>query len=297
MVQLESSALLVTVLPEVGGKVGQIHDKASGCDLLVPPQRPYHTIPVDGDWLKHDTSGMDDCFPNVAAGIYPDVPWAATHLPDLGEWTHSVWNITTADAREIVIEATGSALPYLATKKIRFVDEQTLEFSYQVENRGQFPIRYLWSAHPLISVPCEFGLEMAPGDLTFRLFPGDGEVWAWPTFKSTTLSSEWIPHGADLKVFVTGLTEGWCALRLPAHSLRFSFDLCTLPVVGIWFNNYGFPAGSDRPFRCIAVEPCTSPSDLLDELDPAAYPSIAVDGIAQWSMQLSVSQHGLAEAE
>ena len=289
MIQIESAALLVTILPEVGGKVGQIRDKSSGRDILVPPQRPYRTIPIDGDWLQHDTSGMDDCFPNVAAGAYPQAPWASAHLPDLGEWTHRIWNVTKAGAREVVIETTGSALPYLATKTVRFADEQTLEFSYRVQNRGQSPIRYLWSAHPLIAVPDEYELEIAPGDLTFRLFPSDGEVRPWPAFKGTSLSSEWIPKGTDLKVFVTGLTQGWCALRLQAYSLRFTFDLRTVPVVGIWFNNHGFPAGSDQPLRCVAVEPCTSPSDLLDELDPGAYPTIAAGGVAQWSMQLSIS--------
>jgi hypothetical protein len=297
LIELESSALLVTVLPEVGGKLGQIREKTSGRDVLVPPQRPYRTIPPDGDWLQHDTSGMDDCFPNVAAGLYPEAPWASTRLPDLGEWTHSVWKVTKANARELAMEAAGNSLPYLATKTVGFVDERTLEFSYQVENRGQFPIRYLWSAHPLISVPSEYKLDIAPGDLMFRLFPADGQTRAWPAFNGSSLSTEWIPHGTDLKVFVTGMTEGWCALRLPTHTLRFTFDVRALPVVGLWFNNYGFPAGSDRPFRCIAVEPCTSPSDLLDELEPAAYPTIAAGGIAQWSMQLSISPHGLAEAE
>jgi hypothetical protein len=292
LVEIESSALRVSVLPEVGGKVGQIHDKASGCDILVPPQRPYHTIPIEGDWIMHDTSGMDDCFPNVSAGAYPEAPWTATRLPDLGEWTHRVWNVTKINAGEIVIEATGIALPYYAVKTIHFVDEETLEFSYRVENRGQFPIRYLWSAHPLISVPDTYDLQMPPGDLTFRLFPSDGSVRTWPVFKGASLSNEWIPQGSDLKVFLIGLEEGWCALRLPAHTLRFTFDLHALPVVGIWFNNYGFPAGSDRPFRCIAVEPCTSPSDLLDELDPEAYPRIAPGAMSQWSLRLNISQHG-----
>ncbi len=292
MVEIESSALLVSILPEVGGKVGQIRDKVSGSDILIPPQRPYRAIPIDGDWLKHDTSGMDDCFPNVSAGEYPEAPWTATHLPDLGEWTHRVWNVTKAGASEIVIETTGSALPYYAVKAIRFVDEQTLEFSYRVENRGQFSIRYLWSAHPLISVPDTYDLQMPPGELRFRLFPTDGTVRRWPIFKGASLTNEWIPQGSDLKVFVTGLEEGWCALRLPAHTLRFIFDLHTLPAVGIWFNNYGFPAESDRPFRCIAVEPCTSPSDLLDELDPAAYPRIAPGAVSQWSLRLNIAQHG-----
>ncbi len=288
MIQIESSLLAAEILPEVGGKVGQIRDKLSGHKFLVPPQKPYRTIPIDGDWLMHDTSGMDDCFPNVAAGIYPDPPWAAKSLPDLGEWTHGVWQVAKTEHSEIVMERTGETLPYFATRTVRFVDEHVLEFSYRVENQGRSPIRYLWSAHPLISVQEEYEVQLPSGDLNFRVFPSDDCIHSWPAFKSTCLSREWIPHGTNLKVFVTGLTEGWCALQLPTHTLRFTFDLHSVPVVGIWFNNFGFPLVSERPFRCIAVEPCTSPSDLLDELEPAAYPRIATGETVQWSLQLSI---------
>ena len=297
MLRIESSALLVDVLPEVGGKVGQIRHKISGCDLLTPPQRPYRTIPIDGDWMEHDTSGMDDCFPSVAAGQYPEPPWTETRLPDLGEWTHGAWRVTKTRAREIVMELAGNALPWFAVKTVRLVEEQTLEFCYRVENRGLVAMRYLWSAHPLISVQGEYDLQLPPGDLNFRVFPGKEGAQAWPAFKDKSLSNEWIPHGTTLKVFLTGLTEGWCTLRLPACTLRFTFDLRTLPILGIWFNNFGFPSGSAHPFRCIAIEPCTSPSDLLDELDAAAYPRIAPGGVAQWSMRLSISPHGSAEAQ
>lgn len=297
MLRLESSALLVDILPEVGGKVGQIRDKASGRDLLIQAQRAYRTIAFDGDWLQHDTSGMDNCFPNVAAGAYPESPWNSTQLPDLGEWTHSAWNIAKFGADELVMQMTGHVLPYLAVKTIHFTDKQTLEFSYSVENRGQFPLRYLWSAHPLIAVQDAYELRLPPGDLTFKFFPPNEDVYTWPWLGRRQISSEWIPHGTTLKIFVTGLSEGWCTLALPGNILRFTFDLCALPVLGIWFNNFGFPRESNRPFRCIAVEPCTSPSDLLDNLDSAAYPRIAAGETARWSMQLTILPHESCEAQ
>ena len=81
MIHIESSALVVEVMPEVGGKVAQIRDKSTLWNFLVPAQKPCRTIPLDGDWLKYDTSGMDDCFPNVAAGYYPGAPWTNLRLP------------------------------------------------------------------------------------------------------------------------------------------------------------------------------------------------------------------------
>jgi|tagenome__1003787_1003787.scaffolds.fasta_scaffold20960128_2 hypothetical protein len=295
LIEIQSPALLVTILPEIGGKIGQIRDRHSGSELLIAPRRPYRTIPMDGDWLLHDTSGMDDCFPNVAQGLYPQGPWAATHLPDLGEWTHGVWDVAEADAARIVLQRSGLVLPYFATKTVRFLDDQSLEFLYHVENRGSAPIRYLWSAHPLIAVPGAFQLEV-PGKLTFRTFPSDGEIRAWPSYEGINLGSEWVPPGVNLKIFLTGLSEGWCALHLPSHSLRFTFDLESIPAVGVWFNNYGFPAREDA-FRCIAVEPCTSPSDLLDDLAPSAYPVLLPGGSDQWSLGLHITRHASSETE
>jgi hypothetical protein len=240
---------------------------------------------------------MDDCFPNLAAGAYPESPWTSARLPDLGEWTHSAWTVEKMGASELVMEMTGHALPYSAVKTIHFADKQTLEFSYSVENRGQFPLRYLWSAHPLIAVQDAYELRLPPGDMTFKVFPPDEDAYTWPSLGRTSISNEWIPHGTTLKIFVIGLSEGRCTLALPRHLLRFTFDLRTLPVLGIWFNNFGFPRESNRPFRCIAVEPCTSPSDLLDYLEPAAYPRIAPGETARWQMQLTILPNESAEAQ
>jgi hypothetical protein len=189
----------------------------------------------------------------------------------------------------LAMERAGHTLPYFAVKTIGFADQQTLEFSYSVENRGQFPLRYIWSAHPLIAVQERFKLLLPAGPLSFRLFPPTSAVYSWPSYMGTDISSKWNPPGTTLKIFITGLSEGWCALELPEHTLRFSFDIQAVPVVGIWFNNFGFPRSDGRPFRCIAVEPCTSASDLLDHLDPAAYPRIASGSIVEWSMRLTVS--------
>ncbi len=286
--RLESAALAVDILPEVGGKIAQIRDKLSRRELLVPPQKPYAPISLAGDWLQGDTSGMDDCFPNVAAGPYPCGPWDAVQLPDLGEWTHGGWNVVEADAGHAVLERPGIALPYFASKAVRFVDACTLELSYRVENRSESALRYLWSAHPLVDVADEYTLKLPPGALTFRTFPDDGNTYAWPAFGAVDLSREWIARGTNLKIFVTGLTEGWCELCLPDLSLLFAFDHRTTPVVGVWFNNFGFPANGSAPFRCVAVEPCTSPSDLLDELPAGAYPVIPAQGLVEWSLRLEI---------
>lgn len=298
MLRIESAIFAVDVLPEVGGKIGQIRDKSSGRELLVSPRKPYRTIPLDGDWLQHDTSGMDDCFPNIAAGPYPLDPWRDVQLPDLGEWTHGSWTVVESGEKLVGLERAGDALPYFARKTVRFVDDRVLELSYRVENRGAALLRYMWSAHPLIAVEGPYELRLPPGELTYCTFPNDGNRYAWPYLNSLDLSREWIPQGRNLKIFIRGITEGWCELRLPEHTLRFTFDERVTPVVGVWFNHLGFPAGASAPFRCVAVEPCTSTSDLLDELPAGAYPSIPPAGVAEWSLRLEIgAAHSQRSAE
>ena len=293
MLLIQSSSLEVEILPEVGGKIGQIRDRESGYELLIPPQKPYRTIPEDGNWTEYDTSGMDDCFPNIAAGPYPFPPWTGTELPDLGHWPHGSWDVCEADASQVTLERQARFLPHRARKLIHFIDATTLELSYALENCGESPFGYMWAAHPLISVGPEFGLALPPGNLSFRTFPPDKQVHSWPFYasplhESIDLSREWIPGGSDLKIFLTGMREGWCELQLPSHTLRFTFDLSETPVLGIWFNHFGFPQHSPRPFRCIAIEPCTSPSDLLSDLRADEYRTVKPGGIDRWSVRLQI---------
>ncbi len=295
MLRIASSKLEVEILPEVGGKIGQIRDHEVKRALLISPRKPYCTIPLEGDWLQHDTSGMDDCFPNVAACIYPDAPWNGTPLPDLGEWTHGEWQIAAHSGHAATLTRTGIAIPYVASKTVRLADERTLELVYCVENQSRSPFRYLWSAHPLIEVPDAFELFLPSGPIALTTFPPDEKSTTWPHWKSIDLSREWIPHGTTLKIFLTGFSEGWCALRLPTHTLHFSFDARELPALGIWFNNFGFPRNPAQPFRCIAIEPCTTASDLLGQPEPVTYPSIAPGASARWSLRLQVKPNSSSE--
>ena len=255
----------------------------------MPPQKPLRPIPLKASWLDYDTSGMDDCFPNIAEGVYPDPPWSGTTLPDHGEWSRCSWDVINCSTDHVVLERTGELLPYLAHKTVRLSKHDTIEFAYRVENHGDAPLHYLWAAHPLITVTGAFELSMPAGPMTFTTFPADGKVYTWPKLGSINLTREWLPAGRTLKVFIKGLCEGWCILQTELHRFQFTFDLATIPVLGIWFNNEGFPSGEARPFRCIALEPSTSASDSLQALARTEYPSIPAGAVAEWSFQLCIS--------
>jgi hypothetical protein len=278
---LRNGTLELDVRPDVGGKISQVRDLRTGRSLLVPARLPLTPLVPGTSWVDYDTSGMDDCFPNIEPGMHPNY---GAPLPQLGEWVYGSWQVAASDTHRITLVRQSSLLPYRARKSIEFVEPDTARIDYAVENTGDVPFRYLWSSHPLIAVEQEFELVLPPGPLHFVLYPSDGQDHVWPRYGGVDLSREWIPVGRTLKIFITGLSEGWCHLRLPLHTLRFEFDLAATPCVGIWFNHFGFPAV--EAFRCIAVEPCTSPSDALHLLDEAAYPVISPRTTAEWWMTI-----------
>jgi len=282
MIVLRHDGLEVTVLPEVGGKIAQIRHSESGRNLLVSPSRPHRTISSGGDWTTHDLSGMDDCFPTIAS-----VP----PFPALGEWVTGQWNVASFDDCQCRLDREGELLNYRASKRIELEEGCSLRIEYSVTNRGSDPFPYIWAAHPLFEAGPQFEIGLPAGDIRFRLYPGDGRLRRWPDFGGIGLSKHWLENVTTLKTFLAGLSEGWCELRLPTHTVRLEFDLDTHPFLGVWFNNFGFPSAGTSPFRCIALEPCTSPSDALGALDAGQPPSIAPGQTVNWSIRLSATFH------
>jgi hypothetical protein len=284
---LRSAHLEITYLPEIGGKVRQIVDRRTGEPLLVSPTKTYQQIPSGCQWTDYDTSGMDDCFPNIEPGLYPFPGLRGKQLFQMGEWVYGAWDVSQADDETVVLERKGIRFDYLARKTCRLSDSNTLEIQYAVQNLMDIPFRYLWSAHPLFAVRDEFELQLPNKELDFKVFPGPGKYRPWPAYDSTDLSNQWIPRGRTLKTFLSGLKDGQCRLQLPNRTISVTFDLKTTPVLGVWFNNFGFPK-SGIPFRCIAVEPCTSRSDSLEQLETNAYPVLEPRQTNRWWVRIRI---------
>src|SRR5512146_957754 len=177
---LRSSRLEVALLPEIGGKVRQIVDRKTGAPLLVSPTKAFKHIPPGSLWTDYDTSGMDDCFPNIEPGLYPFPGLKGQQLFQMGEWVYGAWNVSQTGDESIVLERKGIRFNYLARKTYRLVDSDTLEIQYEVRNLADSPFRYLWSAHPLFAVEDEFELQLPNDGIHFKVFPGPGEYRPWP---------------------------------------------------------------------------------------------------------------------
>ncbi|MFY0571520.1 hypothetical protein ACN28E_47880 [Archangium lansingense] len=298
LLTLSGRELEVSVLPELGGKLQSLRRRDGGSNvLLTPPDFPYRR-PVPGAAFEaHDTSGFDECFPTVAACASPDEPERS--WPDHGVLWTSAWRWELEGSRLHMEAESGPRSPWRFRRTLE-LDGPTLRLGYEVENLTDAPRRFLWAAHPLLSVSAGSTLHL-PGSVTEveveysaggRLGPRGSRV-PWPGRGEHRLDVVHGPHlGLADKLFAGPLREGWCALHDAARGSRvtFRFDPVELPFLGVWLCQGGWP--SSRPGRhfTVALEPCNG---MPDALDAAAARGTCVTleggGRTQWSLELEVS--------
>jgi hypothetical protein len=284
---LENERLRLTVLPDLGGKLGSLVCLESGREhFLQPPEVARRLAEYGAPFERYDTSGFDECFPTVGACHLAD----GTSLPDHGELWSVPWSVTEQTPTSLHTEVAGVAFPYLFRRQVS-LDGASLVLDYQVENRGPVDLTYLWSAHPL--------LQVAPGD---RIeLPAQVKTVAveWSAGGRLEGQVPWTPQTALLgdrqrgwadKLFAGPLLEGWCRLAYSdGGSLTFRFPVQEVPYVGLWICQGGWP-GQGRPGHyTVALEPCTAPVDGLDRALEGNSARVLLPGArARWRVTLEV---------
>ena len=151
-VSLENRALRVTVIPELGGKVFELIDKAADLDLLwhnerTPPRPAPYGAHFDDWW----SGGWDEIFPTGDRAVLHD-----ELLPYMGE----LWSVPWTARSEVVSEeAVLRTSTYATMAPARFErrlslrgDEPVLRASYRIVNLDVRPLPFLWGIHPAFSV-------------------------------------------------------------------------------------------------------------------------------------------------
>ncbi len=273
---LRNERLQLEILPAMGGKIATFQSLPSGQELLQQPLSPYaprtRTMPFD----EGEASGYDECIPSVA-----DCEIKTSHgpvqIPDHGDFWRLPFETQLQDQNTVVLEAIGFSLP-LRFRKTFQVSGDRLLLSYQLENIGSQPVPYLWSAHP--------GFAVDPGDrivlpssvkqVTVEWSAGgrlgsQGTHHSWP--RTTTASGSATDLGlvgtaaeqVGDKLFTGPLSEAWCTLQRARLGLEIhmTFDHRFAHYLGVWISYGGWPPGRDSKQFCVALEPCTAPTDSL----------------------------------
>jgi galactose mutarotase-like enzyme len=179
--------------------------------------------------------------------------------------------------------ATGTILPLRFERKLRLVDESrhhkaALHVDYRVENMGEHPIHYAWSAHPLFAVspgdrihlPPEVAAVKVENSAGHRLGAA-GAVHPWPFAQLASggfTQLDRVGHESDNigdKLYIAAPLDGWCAIERKTVGLRVQveFDPALTPWLGLWLCYGGWPENQPLRQYCVALEPCTSPVDSL----------------------------------
>lgn len=274
-ISLENRYLRVTVIPELGGKVHELIDRAAGLDLLwhngrTPPRRAPYGAHFDDWW----SGGWDEIFPTGdRAELHGE------QLPYMGELWSVPWDARTKVTQD---EATLRASTYATiapahverTLTLRG-DEPVLRAQYRIRNLDVRPLPFLWGIHPAFSVGISHRIDhpattMLVGVSSDPSMGTVGESYSWPHLPDATA-----PNGMrDIRrvrsrtdaVFgghwATDLQAGWLALTNTEtrRGVALAFSAQVFPQAWLWQVYGGW-----RGHHHLALEPWTGYPMQLQE--------------------------------
>ncbi len=195
---LGNGRIQMCIVPELGGKITSIQDLDTQREWLWRnPHLPNQPVVYGASFVKkYDTGGLDECFPSVAGGAYPDAPWDGVMIPDHGELWCQPWDIEVVEssAEQIVLAlgCNGVRFPYRFERTLTFsADSPAITLDYRVSNLTSFDMPFVWSIHPILKIEAGMqvklptGVEMVRSDFGADGFLGKGgSLHSWPQAKS-----------------------------------------------------------------------------------------------------------------
>jgi galactose mutarotase-like enzyme len=320
-VTLRSDRLQIEVLPALGGKIASLRWLPRDLELLQSPLMPYI---ARTPWMKFedsDAGGFDECIPSIAE-CEVDLPSGRVHVPDHGDFWRIPCNCTQLDDG-IRMEASSEHFPLRFERTLRVTEDvpqsshlqppteirkaATLEITYRLWNTGPGSIEYLWSAHPLFAVEAgdrillPDSVERATVEWSAQQRLGDaGDIVSWPRAKSNSGEEVDLSTVGDIddnvadKLYAAAPGEGWAVIERSRHGLRIEilFDPVQAPFLGLWLCNGGWPQGKPPRQHCVAIEPCTAPTDSLARaMKTGSAKRLACGEMHTWSMQIRVQEN------
>jgi galactose mutarotase-like enzyme len=274
---LENASLRVTVLPELGGKVLELVDKAADRDLLWHnPRLPLRRAPYRAEFDDWWSGGWDEVFPTGDIARFDNEP-----LPYMGELWSVPWSVQQPEGESdctvtTSVETTMTAAHFERRLELRG-DEPVLRARYQLTNVGLRPMPFLWGIHPALAVTDAHRLDVPASQMLVGVSSGPsfgnvGETYTWPFVVNPSSPSEpcdmRVVRPASDSVFgghwATDLREGWLAAtdRGRHRGVALSFSLDVFPNAWLWLTYGGY-----RGHRHVILEPWTGrPMQLQDAI-------------------------------
>jgi Domain of unknown function (DUF5107) len=283
-IMLANDAMRVVVVPELGGKIVSLVSCLSGREWLwrnvhlplrVPPSDP-------ADFGPFDTGGWDEIFPTITPCQVPNSGWGDRKLTDHGDLWCRPWRTVSArlvpdEAVSLTLAVDDPALPFRFERTLTMTDGSSpLTADYEVVNRSDSTLPYLWAAHPLLAIEPGDSIRLPAGTRialigSLGVECAAGTVSAWPTIRlasGETLDLSRVPdpaRGFAMKLFAHNVSPGSVQVveRSQAEFIRLSFDPIEVRHVGLWLNYGSWSGAGTKPYLNAGIEPTTSPHDDL----------------------------------
>ena len=277
---LHSDRIEVEVVPELGGKVIGLRDRARGREWLwsAKPDAPLFRNQPGDPFDTGTLCGLDECLPTVGP-----CEVSGKHLPDHGEAWSRPWRVVEESGhRSLTLELELRCLP-LRIQRQAVVERDGVRFTYELRNVSPEPVEYLWAIHPLFRFAAGDRIELPDESAIFRVdsafgIPGiePGATIAWPG-QAHGLSLDrldlnhpksylkgFVSSPPNPKLRVLGNRDGACK---PLLEMQYG-PRELLPHLGIWVTRGGWEG-----HHHYALEPSNAAydrlSDAIDHSDPA----------------------------
>lgn len=294
---IESTRLRAVVIPSLGGRVWELHDRIQDRPWIWHRQDVgLAPSPLGSSYDDVWAGGWEELFPNDAPAEFE-----GRSLPDHGEWWTTAWNVAElSDGAEAVVRlvAESQVRRTRCEKEFRLkAESDTLHISYRIENREADAFHFLFKQHlPIALNPsCEL---VVPGGRVTAVDPSFGTLLRGPgPFDWPVASGEESDH-VDLRrvrshsdtarefVYVTDLEESWCGVDDldRGASLRMQFDRRQLPYLWLFLTYGGW-----RNCYTAVLEPCTNmPKDLSEAVRAGRSARLEAGGVFQTSVAVTV---------
>lgn len=282
-VEVDTGAIALALIPELGGKIASLRDLRGGREWLWRhPRMAYRRVSHGGSYIAAaDTGGWDECFPSVAPCAYPSEPWLGATVQDHGELWSQPAALDLVEGAESVMLRTrwrGVALPYVFERAITLAaGSPRVRVEYIVSSAADAPLRFVWCIHPLLAIEPGMRLRLPP-EARFNLGGG------WPeglTNERTGLSFPLTARAGGREIDLATLPEpssgvaiklwsdplppdaGWAALRASDGELRMRWDVALLPQLAVWMNLGAWAGDGGAPYYNLGLEPCIGAQDSL----------------------------------
>lgn len=272
---ISNEKIEVHIFPEIGGKIHKIYNKISGSQYLLESQKSdgsYSQAFYGANFEDFDTSGFDECFPNVSDSKVEFVDGKELFFPDHGELWSRRWDYEIF-GEKVKLKIKGVQRKYEFIKTVSLTENE-INLSYEVINNCEFDFHYIWSAHPLLNVSeGDKILLSAKINELFLNWSSDenignfGKYVHWPKIDKENDFSiiKNLAFGKAVKLFTDPLSEGKAGVYFSKfdESLLINFDTNENPFLGLWLSYGGWPVNSSHKHLTIGIEPTCGRPDCL----------------------------------